>query len=68
MEKTIEERFEKAANDCIKATDPIVCTPEEYRAGLRSIIEELQDSIAASKEGEGQSLKEIARRFSGERE
>ena len=55
---TIEERFEKAANDCIKATDRIVCTPEEYRAGLRSVIEELQDSIAASKEGEDQFPRE----------
>lgn len=48
----IDDQFDKLAQDCINACGEVTCGVEEYRAGLKHVIAEIQIAPEASRRGE----------------
>jgi hypothetical protein len=47
-----ESEFTRISEKLREDTDAVQCSPAEYRAGLRAIIEDLQINIQASEESD----------------
>ena len=49
---SIDKQFEEIARATLSAVDDVACSKEEYRVGLRQIIEELELALDAASYGD----------------
>ncbi len=55
---SIDDQFEEIAQRVSREAASVKCSPEDYRAGLRGIIETLKTDIRASEETSGNTDEE----------